>query len=791
MGTQDTQHFEWDDLMTHRSAARAAALGQRMDRKNLNLFAFTFVFAAIWMLSLAPAFAQNFQFSRVDVEGNKRIESSTIVSYAQVPTGQTVSAATLNEGYQTLLSTGLFETVDMIPRGGRLVIQVQEYPTINRVAFEGNRRIKDEDLAPLIRSQSRRVFNPTQVEQDRQAITDAYADVGRMAARVSPKIIRQSDNRVDLIFEVFEGGIFEVNRIGVVGNRAFSDRRLRRVLNTKQTGFLRALVRRDTFIEDQIAFDQQVLRDFYQSRGYVDFRVNNVSAELTEEQDGYFVTFNVREGQQFKIGAISVTSDLSSVDIDKFTKKLRIKTGQTYSPDRISREITRLEALAQQEGLDFIRVTPDIGRNDADLTLDVNFVVERGPRIFVERINVEGNTATLDQVIRRQFRTVEGDPFNPRDIRQAAERIRALGFFENADVNAQEGSTEDQVIVNVDVVEAPTGSFTFGGTYSPDDGFGGILEYGERNFLGRGQALTLSLQGGADNQNYSFKFTEPAFLHNDLSFSLGASYLTTDNKNAAYDTTIWNIQPSISFPVSDNTILGLRYTAQNSEITGVNTQGDVIASEAALGDVMSHSVGYTVSYDTRRTGFDPNTGFLLRLDQDFGLGGDSRYVKTVGKALGQTRILNEEVTLRATVEGGMLNYSEGQSRVTDRFAMNANIIRGFQAGGFGPRERSDGVNDALGGEMYAAARLEAEFPLGIPEEYGIYGGLFYDVGNLWSLQSSEDNILYENGSWRHVVGASLFWRTPIGPLRFNFSEVLRKEDFDRAQSFQLTISTSF
>ena len=296
-------------------------------------------------------------------------------------------------------------------------------------------------------------------------IAEAYATEGRIAARVTPTIIRRSDNRVDLVFEIFEGDNVEIERITFTGNREFSDRRLRRVLATKQAGVFRSLVRADTLVEDRIEFDKQVLRDFYLSRGYIDFRTNSVNAELTEERDGYFLVFDIQEGQRFKIGQISVVSEFSGADEESFRAAVATKSGEWYSPSLIEQDIARMERQGINDGLDFLRVEPRIVRDERNLAINVEYVLTRGPRIFVERIDIEGNTTTLDRVIRNQFRSVEGDPFNPREIREAAERIRALGFFTEADVQAREGSTPDQVIVDVDVEEQPTGSLTFGASF--------------------------------------------------------------------------------------------------------------------------------------------------------------------------------------------------------------------------------------------------------------------------------------------------------------------------------------
>ena len=751
------------------------------------------LFGAVTWFNAGAAKAQQYRFSSIDVVGNLRIESSTIRSYAGISTAQSLSASDLNAAYQSIASSGLFEEVEIVPNGARLVIKVKEFPTINRVAFEGNSRLKDEVLAGLVKSQTRRVFNPTEVEQDRAVIAEAYANSGRLAAKVNPKFIRLSDNRVDLVFEIFEGGLVEIERISFVGNRAYSDRKLRSVLETKQAGLLRTFIQRDTFVEDRIEFDKQVLSDFYKSRGYADFRINSVNAEISQERDAYFITFNIREGQKFSVGQIDVTTDLSGIDTKAFARAGKVRTGQTYSPLAIENDITRMERFANQEGLEFLRITPRISRNDASLSLDVNYVIERGPRIFVERIDIEGNTATLDRVIRRQFRIVEGDPFNPSEIRASARRIRALGFFSNADVTSREGSNPEQVVVDVKVEEAPTGSLSFGASYSTEAGAGGLVEYSERNFLGRGQALSLKMTAGTGNQTYSFDFTEPAFLYNDLSLSLLTSYAETQRQFSQYNTSALKFRPQLSFPLSEQTRLGVRYQYTESKLSNASlSTGAVIGEELALGNISESGLGYTLSFDTRRTGLDPDAGVLARIEQDFsGLGGDTTSLKTTGLISGEMKVLGEEVTLIGTIEGGMLSYSKGQSRVVDRFQLGSGIMRGFEPGGIGPREYDsvNGVNDALGGDKFAAMRLEALFPIGLPEEYGITGGIFYDVGNLWGLEYDSADIQYEKGAWRQAAGVSIIWITPVGPFRFNFSRAIAKELLDTANDFELTLAT--
>ncbi len=750
-----------------------------------------------YVVASTAAQAQSYQFSTVKIEGNQRIEPATILTYAGIAQGETVSAAGLNDAYQRILGSGLFETVSIEPRGGTLVITVREFPTINRINFEGNKRLKSEDLAVIVQSQSRHVYSPSTAEADAAAITEAYNQSGRYSATVTPKIIRRSNNRVDLVFEVTEGRVVEIERLSFVGNRAYNDRRLRRVLETKQAGILRALIKRDTFIADRIEFDKQVLRDFYLSRGYVDFQVLSVNSEISRERDGFFITFSLTEGQKFKFGEITTISDLEEVDAEEFQAAAKIRPGMTYTPTHVENTIARMERLAIKKSLNFIRVEPRITRNDRDLTLDVEFIISRGPRIFVERIDIEGNATTLDRVVRRQFRVVEGDPFNPRAIRESAERIRRLGFFSKADVNAREGSAADQVVVDVNVEEQPTGSLNFGASYGTDAGFGLTVGFSERNFLGRGQGLSFSFNTASDDASANFSFVEPAFLGRNVRFKFSGFYTTSSDSNSHYGTRVIGISPALEFPISENGRLEVRYSLNSSVTKDVDTAAGVssaiMIADQDLGTLLTSSLGYSYSYDTRRTGLNPNAGIVLRFSQDYaGLGGDTNFIKTTALIGAETKVFNEEVTLRAVFEGGAIaSISGSETRVTDRFFLNGSKMRGFAANGIGPRDLTVIDQDALGGNMFAVARFEANFPLGLPEEYGLSAGLFYDIGTVWGLDDLHGTGVDDDLHWRSAVGISIFWTTAIGPLRFNFSKALQQEDYDIDQSFELTIQTTF
>ena len=756
----------------------------------------------------SPAWAQSYNFSEVLIEGNTRVDAATILAFAKLPKGSAITAGALNDAYQRIVNSGLFETVELVPQGGTLVIRVTELPMVDVVDYQGNKRLKDEDLTAVTKSRSRLIYSPAQAEADAAAIAELYRAKGRMAATVTPRIIRGNDNRVSLVFEISEGAVAEIQRLNFVGNRDFSDYRLRQLLRTKQAGILHALIQRDTFDEGRLELDQELLRNFYLSRGYIDFQILDATAEYARDRDATFLTFTIQEGRSFKIGKVDTVSEVEGLDAATFDKVRRLRSGVTYSPNVVDNNVAAMEALAVKLGLNFIRIEPRLTRNDHDGTLDVTFAITRGERVFVERIDIEGNTTTLDQVVRRQFRSVEGDPLNPSEIRQAAERIRALGYFDDVQVTAESGASSGQAVVKVAVAEAPTGSLSFGATYGISNGFGINLGFSETNFLGRGQGLTINVQSGTDNVDSVLDFTEPAFLGRDVTFNFNAIYGRSTHNHAFYDTNTLSVSPSIAFPLGDYSRLRLNFALSRDKILNVDraiaddpltpedeTQSgssDILIAEE--GTRLTSSIGYSFSFDNRNSGLNPNSGMLFRFGQDLaGLGGDATYVNTSFLALAQTKVAHEQVDLRAILEGGVISPFGGYTTTVSERYFGNNKIRGFSPNGIGPRDLGAGNRDALGGNIYAVAHLETDFPLGLPEEYGITGGAFVDVGSVWGL----DNVAGTGGTvddgmhLRSVLGFTIYWSTPIGPLRLNFTHALQKESYDEEQTFDLTITTRF
>lgn len=754
--------------------------------------------------AMVPMPAAALVFSNVRIEGNQRIEPQTILTYLDLPRGQNVSGGDLNAALQRLQNSGLFETVVLAPSGGTLVVRVAEYPTINVIAFEGNKRLKDENLSQVVKSQARRIYSPAQAEADAAEISKVYASEGRLAARVDPKIIRRSDNRVDLVFEIREGGQTEIERIGFVGNRAFSDQRLRNVLQTKQAGILRTFIKRDTFAPDRLPVDEKLLTDFYRSRGYADFKVQAVAPEVARERDAFYITFQIQEGPRYTFGNVQTVSEIPGVDVADFAAQNRVKQGAVYNPSSIDTTIRRMEALALRKGLNFVNIEPRVTRNERSQTLDLTFALTRGQRVFVERIDIEGNTTTLDEVIRRQFASVEGDPFNPREIRNSAERLRALGYFGDVQAESRQGTSPDQVIVDVNVEEQPTGSLNFGVSYGVSSGVGFNASLSEKNFLGRGQEVNLSFAAGSGTQSSGLTFIEPYFLGRDLKARAQVWYNTTDRLNSDYNTRAVGFLTGIEFPVSESSRVELRYKLSKDTLFDVEApnidseSGELVGSSPILfreqGGYFTSALGYTYSYDSRTAGLDPLTSYRLRFSQDFaGLGGDVKSITTAAYGGVESNAWRESVTFLVEAEAGAVHMlSDQNSRFLDRYSGNGKI-RGFEPNGYGPRDLGAPNEDALGGNYFWAIRSEMQFPLGLPEEYGIKGGLFADAGSVWGLDDTNGyGVTVDDGMHiRAAVGASVFWTTPIGPLRFNFAKALKKEDYDEEQAFDLTISTKF
>ena len=765
-----------------------------------NLFAF--LTATFFIISLCfPGLiqAQAYKFANIVIVGNSNIETQTVESFLDLDLSKPIEASSLNGAYQRIFDSGLFKSVEIIPLNNTLKVIVEEFPIIKSITFEGNKKIKQEMLAKMITSRPRFSLSPSAAERDADTILNEYRNRGLTGSSVLPKIVNRPNNLVDLVFEIVEGSVTEIERISFVGNSAYSDRRLRRILISKQAGLLRKLFRSDTFVADRVRFDKKILKDFYSDRGFVDFKVTSTAAELSRDRGSYFMTFSIQEGEQYKFGDVSFSSKVTDLDPKPFKNLVKLNPGNIYSPRIVDNEIRRIENKVRNLNLDFIMIVPQIVRNEEDKTLRINFSFEKSPQNYVDRINISGNRVTRDFVIRRQFKSVEGDPFNPSEIRNSATRLRGLGIFGDVDVSTRKSETVSSVIVDVKVEEQPTGSFGVGLSYSNDEGPGGTVKLSERNFLGRGQFLSFNLTSLSDSNQIHLNFTEPQFLNRDLALGLKLGSKTTTEQFSKYDSDVTEFEPSLSFPISRRSTLKLKYRFSDETLTSRSTNLSSAIS-GQMGSKKINTLGYVYDLDSKVDAIDPNNNFFLKFSQDYSVEDNSfSFIKTNALLRRHKMVFREEIGISANFEFGYLAQVEGKSREVDRFKSFTRQMRGFKGGGIGPRDRHSTNQDPLGGQYFAVARLESDFPLMIPEEYNIRGAIFLDAGSVWGLDdkggttgaNQPGGVVDDKFHLRSTLGAGLLWGTPIGPLRFDFTKAIKKLSYDKPESFNFSISTKF
>ncbi len=765
----------------------------------------------LWALALAlivalgtPAAAQQTATDptgQIQIRGWQRIEPGTILSYMALPGDRAITAEDLNAATRRLFDTGLFRDVQVIPGEAGIVVEVRENPSINEIAFEGNDAVSDEDLERIISARPRFPFSPAAAEADAQAVIEVYRRTGRFGAQVTPVIIERSENRVDLVFEIEEGEMTGVSSIDFTGNRAFSDSRLREEIETRETDIFSFIFSTDVYDPDRLELDQALLRQFYLSRGYADFTLLSATAELAPDRSGFFLTFNLEEGPQYTFGEFDVVVNAEGLEPEDFLAQIPAEdlTGEIYDAGEVEDIANDLTDLAGEKGFAFVQVRPRADKDTEALVIDITFELSEGSRIFVERIDIEGNTATLDRVIRREIELVEGDPFDARKIRRTRSAIRGLGYFERVEVEVEEGSEEDRAVLKVRVEEQSTGSINFGVGFSSGAGPIGTIAVTERNFLGRGQIVNATVTAAGDTQIYDFSFTEPRFLDRDLAVSGRAFFLQDDRDDeSSFEINRAGFEPRVAFPLAEDARIQLTYSFSRDDLNAAPDASPAIQIDDGVR--FKSSLGYRVTYDQRNDRLEPTEGYLAAIEQEFaGVGGDARFVKTRGSVKGWQGFFDDQVIASAEFEGGALFSFGDDTQVNDRFFLGGNSLRGFEAEGIGPRDTVNEGNDAVGGNYFAALRLEVSFPLGLPEEFGIFGGAFVDAGTLFGLdrtsfpgiRDSQAVTIDDTASIRVSAGGLLFIDSPFGPIELSLGFPLVDEDFDEDELFRVSVGTRF
>lgn len=764
------------------------------------------------------AFAQS--ASGIVVEGNRRVEAETVRSYFKGS-----GAAQIDEGLKGLYATGLFQDIQIRQAGGRLIVTVVENPVINRIAFEGNIKAKDEQLTAEIQSKPRGTLSRPIVQSDTQRIIETYRRNGRYNVRVVPKIIELPNNRVDLVFEITEGKKTGVKQIRFVGNRYYSDYRLKDVIKTTESNILSFLKTSDVYDPDRIEADRDLLRRFYLKHGFADVRIVSAISEFDPGQEAFIVTFTIEEGDQYTFGQVDVQSNVRSVDAVTVADKLKAKPGATYNAEAVEKSVESLSVEVARRGYPFAVVRPRGDRDFQTRKINIVFTVDEGPRAYIERIQIRGNTRTRDYVIRREFDLAEGDAYNRALIDRAERRLKNLNYFKSVKITNEPGTSPDRVVVNVDVEEMSTGEFSISGGYSTQDGWLGEVSVGERNLLGRGQAARASVQYGQRARGFELSFVEPYFL--DYRMALGLDFFakeTNGQEYTSYDTQTIGGAVRLGFELREDLTLQLRYSLYQQELSLQDGYSNCFATvpwnpnnkpkdcndistvpslpvrlSLDQGAVLTSLAGYSLIYNTLDNNRAPTQGIRAELKQELaGLGGDVNFIRSSGDIRFYHEVVPDYIALLRLQAGNITGWGGKDLRFIDMYQGGPNLVRGFRQNGFGPRDLTPWTtHDALGGTNYWAASLELQIPLYfVPKDVGIRAALFADAGSVWNYKGptavpGESMTFSDTNAVRSSVGAGLVWDSPFGPLRFDYAIPLTKQSYDIVQEFRFGGGTRF
>jgi len=751
-----------------------------------------------------PAMAQSSTIiNTIRVEGSQRIEPETVRSYMLVAPGDVYDPAIVDQSLKRLFATGLFADVTIRLEGQTVIVSLRENPIINRIAFEGNDKLDNAELGEEMKLRPRVVFTRAKVQADVQRLVELYRRSGRFAATVEPKIVELPQNRVNLIFEISEGEKTTIQRINIIGNEDYSDRDLRGEIATKEARWWRFMTSNDTYDPDRLLYDRELLRQYYLQQGYADFHVISAVAELSRDRKDFFITITLEEGEIYTVGEIDVESQIPDLEVEDLRKLVYTREGKRYNAKQIEFTIDAMTDAAGLLGYAFVNVRPRIKRDRENQIINITYVVMDAPRVYIERIDIVGNVRTLDKVIRREMRIVEGDAFNTARIRRSQDRIRSLGFFEEVEVDQVEGSTPDRVIVTATVQERSTGELSIGAGVSSRENVIGEISIRERNLLGKGQDLRLALAISSRRQQIDIGFTEPYFLNRNIAAGVDLFHRRVDYDESSFEQASTGANLRAVFPIIEYLTMGLRYQIRQDD---VQILGLAPSPFITVGKFLTSSVGYTLNYDTRDDYRKPTRGFLATLSQDFaGLGGQ-KYIRSRLNYDWYTPLpfLTNWVFNFSVEAGHIFGYGGDVVNINDRFFLGGSRLRGFEQAGVGPRyipaphpstpEDEIFYSSSLGGNTFLAGSLEIFIPLGAIEEFGISASTFVDFGIVYGVDETADlhrENISRSGGLRMSVGIGFSWRSPFGPIRFDFAKAIMKEPFDETEFFQFNVGTRF
>jgi len=746
-----------------------------------------------WLSLPMSAAAQNIftgdPIADIRIEGTQRIEPETVRSYMAISPGDPFAADRIDKALKNLFATGLFADVTFRREGNTLVVKVVENPIINQIAFEGNDHIEDKDLTQEVQLKPRTVLTQSRVQSDVTRILDLYRRSGRFGATVEPKVINLDQNRVNLVFEIKEGKKTEVRRISFVGNKAFSDSDLRGQIVTQESAFYRFLTSNDTYDPDRLQVDREKLRDFYLSEGYIDFKVVSAVAELSPEQDAFFITFTVDEGERYKLGKVEIKTSLKDLDPKALRSLVQTSEGAWYDQGDVDRTVQALNDALGSLGYAFVDIQTRLDRDPKKKIVNLTYDINEGPKVFVERIDIKGNVRTLDKVIRREFRLAEGDAFNTAKLRRTRTRLQNLGFFSTVDIKNLPGTAPDRTIIEVNVEEQSTGELSLGVGYSTTDGPLGLAGIRERNLLGKGQDLSLQGSLSGVRSQVQLSFTEPYFLDHPISAGFDIFDVRTTATNTQFTENDIGAGLRAGYDVTEFLRHSMRYTLSRQDITDVAPTAS-LAVQQEEGSNLNSLLGNEFLYDRRDNRFDPSGGYYIRLRNDVsGPPGNFAYLGTrFGGGYYMPLTKSKSVVAGLTGEIGYLQDLGKPIFISNSYQLGGQTFRGFESAGIGPRDAVTG--DSLGGKRYVVGTFQVSFPVGLPEEYQVRGHAFTDFGTLTGTDANITTI-EDSAALRLSAGVGVLWKSPFGPIAIDVAVPVLKQSFDKTQLINFSVGTSF
>lgn len=720
----------------------------------------------------------------IRIEGNQRIESETIHSYVPIKVGEEFAPNKLDESLKALHATGYFTDVHVSNNNDIMVIKVEENPIINRIAYEGNSKLKDDVIQQEIKFRPREVLSRARIQEAQQRILEIYRRMGRFGARVEPKIIKLPENRVDLIFEIDEGAVTYIRKITFIGNKHIPSKKLEEQLNSKRTRWYRFFAVDDVYDPDRFMADQQALRKFYYDNGYPDFRIITAHAELSPDQKDFFFTFHVEEGEKYDFGKIEITSKLPNVKINDLKEVLTFVEGDTFSGKQIEKSITLMSNAVGVQGYAFVAIEPIVKKNPETKKADITFEIKEGPRVYIEKIVFSGNDRTRDHVLRREMELHEGDAFNSQKLKNSERRLKDLGYFKTVTVDTEPGTGSDQARIVVKVEEQSTGEIGLAGGYSTLDGPLASIRLIERNFMGTGRVLHSDLSIAKKRQDFDIGVVEPYFLGRNMTGNASV-FSSKSSRFDAFTQQATGIRTGIGYRLSEHWSQGFNYTIMQEKISAARANRSRYIS---LGTSITSALTHSISYDRRDAARNTTSGYIIGMSNTYaGLGGNVQYLKNVLNA-GWYYPVADEVILNIRGEVGDMERVGKKIRTVDKFSLGAQSFRGFEYGGIGPRDAA--TKDPLGGTRFWTQTNELVFPLGLPSEFGIKGAVFSDIGSLWRVgEKIPDTTVYDENKMRASLGCGISWDSPFGPISIDYSRAVKKQKYDNTQTILFGFST--